>query len=376
MASDRRAGRSRSWPIVLLGLALLCFAAASALLDTADSAPAPAFGGERVTILLLGIDQREVEAGPWRTDTMVVLTIDPATESAGMLSIPRDLWVTISGYEVEGKINTAHFIGDAQDYPGGGPALAVATVQRTFDIPVQYYVRLNFTAFERIIDLIGGVAMCVDQPIDDPLYPDSAFGYEPLYIPAGCQNMDGRLALKYARARHTPLGDFDRARRQQQVILAVRDKLTQAEMLPTLIGQAGALLDALGDSLQTNLSPEQLIELARLGATIDPANIQALTIEPSMTLAFRAPTDPPQDALLPIAAEMRKMRDRLLNVDATLASDSEVPAPPSIVHLVQPGDTLFSLAERYHTSVQAIMDANGLTEFDIQAGQQLLIPLP
>jgi LCP family protein required for cell wall assembly len=343
MASDRRAGRSRSWPIVLLGLGLLCFAATSALLDTAGSArldtagsaATPVFASQRVTILLLGIDQREVEDGPWRTDTMIVFTVDPATHTAGMLSIPRDLWVTIPGYEVEGKINTAHFIGDAQDYPGGGPALALATVQRTLDIPVQYYVRLNFTAFERIIDLIGGVMVCVEQPIDDPLYPDAGFGYEPLYIPAGCQNMDGRLALKYARARHTPLGDFDRARRQQQVILAVRDKVTRADMLPTVIEQAGPLLDALGDSLRTNLSPEQLIELARLGAAIDPANIQALTVEPSMTLTFRAPTDPPQDALLPIAAEMRKVRDRLLNVDAALAGETPLPHPLSFTSCSQ-----------------------------------------
>jgi LCP family protein required for cell wall assembly len=270
-------------------------------------------GVERVNILLLGIDEREVEEGPWRTDTIILLTIDPATRSAGMLSIPRDLWVPIYGYDVEGKINTAHFIGDAQGYPGGGPALAMATVQYNLGIPVQYYVRLNFTAFEHIIDLIGGVEICVPEAINDPEYPDSGVGYEPLYIPAGCQVMDGRLALKYARTRHTELGDFDRARRQQQVILAVRDKVTQAGMVPTLLTQAGPLLETLGDSVQTNFTLDQLIRLANLASKIDLDRIQSLVIEPSMTLSYLAPTDPPQYVLIPIREEVRKLRDRLLN---------------------------------------------------------------
>ncbi|MGH2592154.1 MAG: LCP family protein [Anaerolineae bacterium] len=280
-------------------------------------------GVERVNILLLGIDEREVEQGPWRTDTMILLTIDPATRTAGMLSIPRDLWVPISGYDVEGKINTAHFIGDAEGYPGGGPALAMATVQYNFGIPVQYYVRLNFSAFERLIDQIGGLDIYVEQTIDDPQYPDSGFGYEPLHIEAGWQHMDGRLALKYARTRHTELGDFDRARRQQQVILAVRDKVTQGDTLFTLIAQAGPLLETLGDSLQTNFTLDQLIRLANLGSKIDLENIQSLVIEPSMTLSYLAPTDPPQYVLIPIREEIRALRDRLLNISAGLPESAD-----------------------------------------------------
>jgi len=281
---------------------------------TPNPASLPVWTGvERVTILLLGIDEREVEEGPWRTDTLILLTLDPATKTAGMLSIPRDLWVPIPGYDLEGKINTAHFIGDAQGYPGGGPALAMNTVQYNFGIPVQYYVRLNFTGFEKIIDLIGGVNICVPQAIDDPEYPDSGVGYEPLHIDAGCQPMDGRLALKYARTRHTELGDFDRAHRQQQVILAVRDKVTQSEMLPALIGQAGNLIQTLGDSVRTNLTLDQLMALAGLASKIDLKNIQSLVIEPGMTLSYLAPTDPPQSVLIPIRDEIRQLRDRFLN---------------------------------------------------------------
>jgi hypothetical protein len=133
--------------------------------------------------------------------------------------------------------------------------------------------------------------------------------------------MDGRLALKYARTRHTELGDFDRARRQQQVILAVRDKVTKSEMLPTLIGQAGALFQTLEDSVKTDLTLDQLIRLASLASKIDLNSIQSLVIEPSMTLPYMAPTNPPQAVLIPIREEVRKLRDRLLGS----GSSSEAP---------------------------------------------------
>ncbi|MBI5564251.1 MAG: LCP family protein [Chloroflexi bacterium] len=302
----------------------------------APSAPAPAInpqtgqpqpmviadwqGVERVNILLLGIDEREQESGPWRTDTMMLATVDPISKTAGLLSIPRDLWVAIPGFETESKINTAHFIGDLQNYPGGGPALAMATVQYNLGITTQYYARLNFSGFEKLIDQIGGVEICVAETIDDPEYPDSGYGFEPLHIDAGCQQMDGRLALKFARTRHTGLGDFDRARRQQQVLLAVRDKVVSANMLPTLVTQAGPLLDTLKESVQTNLSLDQLIQLAKLATQIEPKNIRQAVIDENMTVGYMAPTDPPQAVLVPLREKIREMRERLLNVGPVSAT--------------------------------------------------------
>jgi polyisoprenyl-teichoic acid--peptidoglycan teichoic acid transferase len=271
-------------------------------------------GVERVNILLLGIDEREQEIGPWRTDTMMLATLDPISKTAGLLSIPRDLWVAIPGFDTEGKINTAHFIGDAQNYPGGGPALAMATVQYNLGISTQYYARLNFSGFEKLIDQIGGVEICVEKTIDDPEYPDSGYGFEPLYIAAGCQHMDGRLALKFARTRHSGLGDFDRARHQQQVILAVRDKIVSANMLPTLVTQAGPLLDTLKESVQTNLSLDQLIRLAKLATQIDPQGIRQAVIDENMTVNYLAPTDPPQAVLVPLRDKIRELRERFFNV--------------------------------------------------------------
>ena len=217
-----------------------------------------------MNILVLGIDQREGMTDPARTDTMLLFTLDRQTKTAGMLSINRDLWVKIPGGQREGKINTAHFLGEVERVPGGGPALAMQTVQAALDVPVQYYIRLNFSAFEQLIDLIGGIDLDIAETIDDPDYPDAGFGYEPFHIDAGWQHLDGHTALKYARTRATPGSDLDRARRQQEVILAVRDKLLKEKRLPQLLTQIGSLLALYNRSIQTNLTPGRAARIDRV----------------------------------------------------------------------------------------------------------------
>jgi LCP family protein required for cell wall assembly len=342
-------------------------------------------GTAQISVLLLGIDERENQSGPWRTDSMIALTIDPVKLTAAGLSIPRDLWVTIPGLEQSGKINTAHFLGDVEQYPGGGPALAQATVQAVFNVPMQYYVRVNFLAFEKLIDLVGGIDVDVPYPIDDPLYPDSGYGYEPLYIPAGRIHMDGRLALKYARTRHEAMGDFDRMRRQQQVMLAVRDRLLQGDRLGQLLTQAGPILQTLGESIKTNLALDQIIQLAQLGAQIDPSRIQLRTVTPEMTLALHVDSVPPQDALVLKPALVQQLHDYLANAGAIVGitptpltasaiTNTTGISPLPQIYFVQLGDTLFSLANRFGVSLDDLKAVNGLTGDDIQTGQQLIIP--
>jgi LCP family protein required for cell wall assembly len=283
-------------------------------------------GVERVTVLLLGIDERHQETGPFRTDTMLVLTVDPVAKTAGILSIPRDLWVTIPTMDTEGKINTAHFLGDAYNYPGGGPALAVETVKQELGIPIDYYLRFNFDSFEKVIDAIGGLDICVPETIDDPLYPAfDNYGYDPLHIDKGCQHMNGALALKYARTRHNGT-DFDRAKRQQQVILAVRDKVTQQNLLPQLAAQAPTLLDELQKSIKTDLTLDQMMRLAKLATQIDPKNIKQATIDESMVAVYNTPTDPPQNVLVPLRDKIRELRDQFFNGVSAASSTGTTPA--------------------------------------------------
>jgi LCP family protein required for cell wall assembly len=271
-------------------------------------------GKERVNILALGVDQREYEEGPWRTDTMMVLTLDPVTMSGGMLSIPRDLWVPIPGYE-EGRINTAHYLGDAYDYPGGGPALAVKTVQYNLGVPIHYYARINFAAFEELVNLIDGVDIVVEEDISDATYPcDDGPCYDPLYIEAGNHHMDGKMALRYARTRYSPGGDFDRAERQQQVIMAIFDRVTQLKMLPQLIAKAPSLWETLQGSIETNLRLDEIIALANLVEQIDPANIRSGVMDEHYTQFWTTPSG--QQVLIPVRERMRELRDYLFTSEA------------------------------------------------------------
>ena len=271
-------------------------------------------GKERVNILALGIDQRTYEEGPWRTDTMIVLTLDPVTMSGGILSIPRDLWVPIPGYE-EGRINTAHYLGEAYDYPGGGPALAVKTVQYNLGVPIHYYARVNFTAFEELIELIGGIDVEVAEKISDSSYPcDDGPCYDPLYIPAGEQHMDGKTALRYARTRASAGGDFDRAKRQQQVLLAIFGKVTQLKMLPQLIVKAPQLWEALQGSFETNLKLDEIIALANLVEGIDSEDIRSGVMDQNYTQFWTTPSG--HQVLIPVRERMRELRDYLFTSEA------------------------------------------------------------
>ncbi|MEZ4518348.1 MAG: LCP family protein [Chloroflexota bacterium] len=188
--------------------------------------PAPAVeqweGSDRVNILLMGIDRRPGEAFVSRTDTMMVISIDPETDSAAILSVPRDLYVDIPGYGQD-RVNTAFVYGamnsnDIEHNYLDGAALAMQTISYNLDIPIDHFVLVDFGAFTRSIDLLGGIDITVPYTIDDPYYPDMNYGYDPLYITAGLQHFDGENALKYARTRHADT-DFNRAQRQQQVVL-------------------------------------------------------------------------------------------------------------------------------------------------------------
>jgi polyisoprenyl-teichoic acid--peptidoglycan teichoic acid transferase len=272
-------------------------------------------GKERVNVLVMGIDQREGEVDPaYRTDTMIVLTLDPVTLRAGMLSIPRDLWVPIPGYD-NGRINTANFLGDAYDYPGGGPALARKTVQQLLGVPIHYYARVNFTAFEDLVDRIGGITVNVPEDIYDPEYPTENYGTEVFSINKGVQQLDGATALKFARTRHSLAnGDFDRARNQQLVIMAVKEKLSDPQVLLSLVGSAPEIVKQLSGSVKTDLTLDQVQQLAALVQKIDRGNIQSAVLDQTYTEFATTLTNPPQQVQVPIRSKIAELRDTFFSV--------------------------------------------------------------
>jgi LCP family protein required for cell wall assembly len=270
-------------------------------------------GSERVTVLVMGLDHRDWEAGDDapRTDTMMLLTLDPLSNTAGMLSIPRDLYVPIPGFDY-GRINTAYRLGEIYALPGGGPALAVATVEQLLGIPIDFYAQVDFTTFERMIDEIGGLKIDVQEPIEvDPIGPGLHKFLEP-----GRQTLPGPVALAYARARNTEGGDFDRAQRQQQVVLAIRDRVLSFDLIPILLSKSGALYNELSEGVDTDMTLEQAIALGLLAADIPIENIQRGVIAQAQTVAFT--TFDGDQVLKPIPDQIRVVRDQVFGtVDLT-----------------------------------------------------------
>ncbi|MBN1120158.1 MAG: LCP family protein [Anaerolineae bacterium] len=224
-------------------------------------------GEERVTILLLGADTRPSERGGARprTDSMMLLMVDPKEKVGGVISIPRDLYVDIPGYGLN-RINTA--------YPLGGGNLTIETIQYNLGVHVNYYVLVEFDAFVTLVDEIGGIDIYVPREIYDSNYPDMYYGYDPFYIAAGQQHLDGETALKYARTRYTD-SDFNRAQRQQDILFAIRDRVISFSMLPTLVEKSPVLYQTMSDSITTNMTLEEIVSLALLAEDISRDDIRS-----------------------------------------------------------------------------------------------------
>lgn len=231
----------------------------------------PSARRDRLTILLLGTDTRpgEVNAYP-RTDSIMLISLDPATNRVGVLGIPRDLWVQIPGYGAQ-RINLAYGMGETWG-AGYGPQVVKDTIHATFGISVDHYVLLDFNTFETLIDLIGGIDVTVDEPINDPTYPDATYGYDPFYLAAGEQHLDGATALKYVRSRHNS-DDRVRIKRQQQVMLAVLEKVTAPEWFAVMLREMPQIWDALTEGIRTDLTLAQVMDLALVARSLPPENI-------------------------------------------------------------------------------------------------------
>lgn len=280
-------------------------------------------GAGRVTVLLLGLDYRDWEQSTdaSRSDTMILLTLDPQAKTAGVLSIPRDLWVAIPGFK-HGKINTAYYLGDAYKLPGGGPALATKTVEQFLGVPINYYAQIDFEAFIRFIDEIGGVEIDVPAPIKIDLLGDGNDTIKRLQ--AGRQVLPGAYALAYARNRHTENGDFDRAARQQQVIMGIRERILDFDLLPALISKAPDLYSELASGIRTNLTLDDVVKLALLAQSVPKDKIQqAIINKDNVQFAF---SPDGLSILIPIPDDVHNLRDQLFATSSSLGP--QVPGSP------------------------------------------------
>jgi LCP family protein required for cell wall assembly len=228
-------------------------------------------GDGRINILLIGIGGIS-HPGGLLADTIMVASIDPKAKSIALLSIPRDLYVPIPGYS-SGKINSTHSIGEQNKAKtGGGPELLKKTVSGVLDLPIHYYIRVDFNGFTKFIDALGGVTVNVDKAISDPFYPaEDMQGYKPFYIKSGSQKLDGATALKYARSRETT-SDFDRARRQQQLLIAVKEKVVSLGILANP-KKMSDMINILGEHLRTDMQIKEIEKIMAIAKDVNFDNV-------------------------------------------------------------------------------------------------------
>jgi len=234
---------------------------------------------DRINILLLGMGGAKHEGG-FLTDTIILASLKPSTKQVALISIPRDLTAPASGWR---KINSVNAYAEQKEPGSGGPATAAA-ISELLQEPITYFIRVDFTGFERIIDEIGGVEINVENSFDDYTYPIAGqednpnyySRFEHLHFDAGWQKMNGSTALKYARSRHA-LGvegsDFARAKRQQLLIEAVKNKLLSRQTLlnPSVLSK---LVEEFNQDVSTNLNVWEIIRLWNL--TKDIKNEQVI----------------------------------------------------------------------------------------------------
>lgn len=208
---------------------------------------------KRINILLLGMGG-EGHKGKYLTDTIMLVSINPETYQAAFLSIPRDLYVNIPETEIYTKINAVYAYELKNEEKNSAYALAKLkeAIKEITGQEIDYYLTLDFDGFKKIIDELGGISVEVTEDIFDSHYPGSNFSYETFEIKKGFHHLNGETALKYARVRHIVGGDFGRARRQQQILAAAKNKAFSLQQFADL-GKLNNLIDILGEHLKTDI---------------------------------------------------------------------------------------------------------------------------
>lgn len=243
---------------------------------------------DRINILLLGIGG-EGHTGPLLTDTILIASVKPSTHEAALFSLPRDLVVNIPGYEYR-KINNTYSFGEEDGR--GGPALMRTVVEDVLGDTIHYFIRADFAGFTRFIDDLGGITLTVATPFVDRQYPTDDFGYQTIAFESGEQRFNGEQTLQFTRSRHGTNGegsDFARAKRQQLVLLALKEKIFSFSTLmnPTAVANG---METLGEHILTDFEPWEILRLARLALATKKESIEHAVFDTSETGLLKAVT--------------------------------------------------------------------------------------
>ncbi len=233
---------------------------------------------DRINILLLGMGGPGHD-GPYLTDTIMIASIQPSTNEVALISVPRDMGIDIPGYGVR-KINHVNHFGE-MDKENWGGAFATEVLSKKFDIDIPYYIRIDFQAFEDIINDVGGVKITVDRSFTDYMYPAPNDLYQTISFSSGSQTMDGNTALTFVRSRHGNNGegsDFSRAARQQKIILALKEKILSFNTLTNPV-RIKKVIDALERHMTTNMEFDEILGFVRIAKNLHTADITKLVLD-------------------------------------------------------------------------------------------------
>jgi len=316
----------------------------------------------RINILLAGIGG-EGHDGPQLTDTIILASLDIKTKKVAMLSIPRDLYVPVplEGYGWR-KINNLNSFGEQDNYPGGGMALLSKSVEKTFGVPINYYVRVDFQAFKDIVDQLNGINVEVDNSFTDYQYPTYDYKVQTISFEKGRQHFDGEKALQFVRSRHGNNGegsDFARSKRQQKVILAIKEKALATYGIMN-IGKIIGVFNALQKNIQTNLEPWEIWKLAQIFKDIDLNSINHVVLDDSPdNLLYSSITPDGAYILLPKGNSFQPVADLAKNM---LGSDQVTAEKDSANKLP------VSANQNNNTEVKGASTKNASTKLIIQNG--------
>ncbi len=221
-------------------------------------------------ILILGSDRRP-NTPNWRTDVIMIVAMDLANGEAGVISVPRDVYIDVIPNHQPNRVNVIDYLGEKDEPDGGGPALLSSIIESKMGIRIDHYLRFDFEAFKDVVDALGGVEVTVDCAVSDYL-PEEDIA---LRLQPGTHRLDGRQALAYVRSRRQG-GDLDRVRRQQRMMWAVRDQIRREN----LVSRVPALYAALSNSVQTDVSLVSAIRYVRFALALDEEDVHGLVLTP------------------------------------------------------------------------------------------------
>jgi len=301
----------------------------------------------RINILMLGIGGAGHE-GPDLTDTIIFGSLETETKEVAMMSLPRDLTIPFPDYGWR-KVNHANYFGELQ-CEGCGPQYAADAIGDVLDQDIQYYVRVDFTGFEKLIDDLGGIEVFVDRSFTDDTFPTDDYEIQTVSFQAGWQHMDGEDALQFARSRHGTNGegsDFARSQRQQKIIIALKEKVFSASTLINPV-KINRILDTLSDHIETNFSTWEIIKLARIIKDIDTSKVNNYVIDDSPDSPLYATNLNGAYVLLPKNDDwvpLQSIASTMFSGEATDAIETETEDKPKFVKIeIQNGTEISGLA--------------------------------